>query len=260
MGRFSKLDLDASPSRQVEPLVDPWPDLDEPACLKLGDEQYDSGQYEPALISYSKALRFNRDQVRGWVGQVRCLLCLAECREALLWANRGLERCPDHPDLLAGKGLSMVLTGQVNEGMEFLDGAVEMKSPSAWVWLARGQALLHTKAASINARRCFLKAMEASPRDWRVELRTGSAYNEAGLYGEARPFLLSAVSAVPENPLVLTEAGRAHEGLGQMSLAAGYYRRALAVRRDFVPAGQGLARVEGAGRLTGFWRRLRGGR
>ena len=203
-GRFSKLDFEermAPPD--PGPVVDPWPNLDEHGCLKMADEQFEQGLYELALGSYSRALRFNKDLSQGWTGQVRCLLCLGEYPEAITWSSRGLERFPNSSDLLACKGLALVFAGQRSEGMEFLDGAVGMKSPSAWVWIARGQGLLATGQPAANASRCFMKALETAGEDWRASLRVGIAYNRSRMFAQARPLLLAAVRHSPDNALLL---------------------------------------------------------
>src|SRR5207247_5744554 len=128
--------------------------------------------------------------------------------------DRALERFPDGPELLAAKGLALALSGDWGEGMAYSDGAVEMRSPSAWVWLARGEALLVARQPEMNARRCFLKAMELSPKDWHLELRIGMAYNRAGLSTQARGPLLSAVRIAGDHPLVLYHLGLASEKPG----------------------------------------------
>src|SRR4051812_19991654 len=107
MSRFSRLEFEEPPEARVEPLADPWPDLDENGCLRAADEQFRSGLYEAALVYYSRVLRFNKSREDAWMGQVRCLICLGEHREAVLWSDRGLERFRESPDLLAGKGLAL---------------------------------------------------------------------------------------------------------------------------------------------------------
>ena len=178
MGRFSKLDFDAgAKSPSPEEANDPWPNLDEAGCLRAGDEAFDMGLYEAALTAYSRALRFNKGLPAAWLGQARCLICLGEYPEAVTWSTRALEKFFNSPDLLAAKGLALVLGGQPTQGMEFLDGAVGLRSPAAWVWLARGEGLLGAHSPEANASRCFLKAIELAPEDWRLEMRIGMAYN-----------------------------------------------------------------------------------
>ena len=257
MGRFSKIDFNEAPRRVAAPDGDPWPDLDAAACLKTGDERFDGGLYEDALTSYSRALRFNKDLIEAWIGQLRCLTCLGELPECLTWCDRAMERFPKSADVLACKGLALVLLGEKDQGMEFLDGAVEMRSPSSWVWLARGEGLLHTQGGASNAGRCFLKAAELSPQDWRVELRIGMALGRARKWAEARRYLLAALHRAPNNPLVLLHNGLMREALGEMDMATGLFERALAARRGLPEAQAGLERVRKTGPVARWWRKLR---
>jgi tetratricopeptide (TPR) repeat protein len=257
-GRFSRLDFEEKAHYPAaQPLEDTWHNMDEQGCLRAADDQFQRGLYEAALIHYSRALRFNQELDAAWVGQVRCLICLGEYREAVTWADRAMERFPNSADLLAGKGLALALSGDVVKGMEYSDGAVEMRSPSAWVWLARGECLLVSRQPEANARRCFFKAMELAPRDWHLELRVGMAYNDARLHTQALRPLLAAVRVAEDNPLALLQLGRAQEGAGNLSAAVGYYQRALAVRSDYPEARDALCRVQGAGPLSRLWRRFR---
>jgi tetratricopeptide (TPR) repeat protein len=259
MGRFSKLDFAAQPeSAAAEPLEDAWPDLDEHGCMRAGDDQFQRGLYEAGLVQYSRALRFNLNLMAAWLGQVRCLICLREYREAITWTDRALERFPDAPDLLAAKGLALALSGDWSEGLAYSDGAVELRSPSAWVWLARGETLLAAGQPEVNARRCFLKAMELSPRDWHLELRIGMAYNSAGIAAQARGPLLSAVRVAGDNPLVLYHLGLASEKTGDWHAAAGFYERAVAARPDFPEGQEALRQARGAGPLARLRQRLKG--
>lgn len=263
MSRFARLDFDDAPARPqgaaVDP-VDPWPDLDEEACFRAGEEQFRLGLYAAALVFYSRVLRFNKGRVDAWVGQVRCLLCQREYREALTWSDRGLQHFRDAPDLLACKGLALVLAGKLSEGMEYLDGALEQRTAGTWPWLARGEALLAARERELNARNCFVKARELAPDDWTAELHIGIVYNMARFPEQAKPALLRALRHAEENPLVLYHLGLAEEGLGQWEAAAGCYRQALVRRRDFREAAAGLERVRRAGPLTRFWRGLGFGR
>lgn len=256
MSRFSKLDFDGAP-RKAAAQAEAWPDLDAAACLKIGDERFDGGFYEEALTSYSRALRFDKDSVEAWIGQLRCLICLGEYPEALTWCSRAQERFPKSADVLACKGLTLVLMDERSEGLEFLDGAVQLRSPSAWVWLARGEALLHTRDGAVNAGRCFLKAAELAPQEWRVELRIGMALNGAGKFAEARRWLASALKGAPNNALVLLHNGLMREGLGEWNLAVGLFERALVARRGFREAQNALERIQKIGPVARWWRKLR---
>ena len=116
-GRFARLDFETEPTGSCPTTAEEWPDLDADGCLKAAAEQFDYGLYEAALVRYSRALRFDRELAEAWLGQVRSLICLGEHREAVLWSDRGLERFHDSPELLAAKGLALVLSGNARDGI-----------------------------------------------------------------------------------------------------------------------------------------------
>ncbi|MCW3059079.1 MAG: Tetratricopeptide repeat protein [Capsulimonas sp.] len=257
MGRFSKLDFQGQPPAAVATSEDPWPNMDAHACLKLGEQQYQTGHYEPALTAYSRALRFDKGVSEAWIGQVRSLICLEEFSEAVTWSDRALEKFFGSPDLLACKGMALVRSGRPARGMECLDEAIELRSPSCWVWHARGDGLLRTGQGAANAKRCFLKAQEIDPQEWRLEMRIGISYNEVRKFAEARPYLLAAARSAPGIPLLMLYLGTMHEGLGEISLARGFYERALAARRGYREAQTALDRVSATGVCARLWQGLR---
>ena len=187
------------------------------------------------------------------------MICLGEYPEAVTWSDRALERFANTPDLLAAKGLALVYLKD-GEGPGYLDGAVEMRWPSAWVWLARGESLLATRQPETNAYRCFLKAIELAPGDWHTTLRIGIAYNRHHLPAKARPHLLAALRTAKDNPLLLYQLGLTHEGLGDYPGAAGYYERALVARPRFPEARDAVYRLNHISPLSRLWRQLRHGR
>jgi tetratricopeptide (TPR) repeat protein len=257
MGRFAKLDFEEEPRRpRPEPPANPWPDLDAQTCLEGAEEEFRKGFYERALLYYARALRFDRSLLPAWVGQARCYVELGRFSEAVTWAERGLEQLRDAPELLACKGLALVLSARVREGMEYLDGAVELQNASPWVWLARGECLLAAAQPEPNVRACFSKAMALASGDPYLELRIGMAYSRARKYFLARPPLLSALRRIGENPLAFYHLGRVSEGLGERREAAGWYERALTARPDFREAQEGLRRTRHVRPLAGLLRRL----
>lgn len=258
MSRFSKLDFETAPT-PVQPSQDKWPNQDEGGCLSGGDDAYDRGLYEQALNLYSRALRFNRDSNAAWVGQIRCLIEMGEYPEAVTWSDRALERFPNHAELLAYKGLALIKMLDSVQGQEFSDGAIQLKAPSPWVWLVRGECLLLTDQPKANAHRCFLKALEytSDTQAWRIELQIGRVYNRLGDWNRAKPHLQNALRGAPRNELVLYELGRVQEATGEVESAISFFERATAVRR-FPEAVDALERARSTNPLTQWWRRLTG--
>ena len=256
MTRFSKLDFDKTVIPIAPTLVeDAWPNLDENGCLQAGDERFGVGDYEIALTCYSRALRFNRDCISGWIGQARCLIAMGEYPDAVTWSDRALERFADTPELLACKGLALAHQADWS-ALEYLDGAVQMKSPPAWVWIARGEGLLLTGQNVENAQRCFLKAQELAPTDPQIELRIAMAYIRSRQFARARILITAVMVKLSRNVLALTQAGITYEGLGEYDAARGFYERALAIRSDYATAQSGMNRVLGGNPFSRLFKRM----
>jgi tetratricopeptide (TPR) repeat protein len=251
MGRFSKLDLQTKPPLTKESIAEAWPNEDEQSSLRRAQEAFDHGLYEPALDYFSRALRFNRELPQAWCGQIRCLIQLGEFPEAITWSDRALERFPNNANLLACKGLAYAELQDTIQAMEYVDGALEQRSPTPWVWLARGECLLLAREPVQNAQRCFAKAAELEDdlNRWRVELRIGQALLRAGHALDAKKHLERARHGQARNELVNYLLGLTCERLGQYSLAANYLQQACAERR-FPQALDALGRVR-----SPFWQR-----
>lgn len=87
-------------------------------------------------------LEFNPDNAAAWTGQVRALIELGELREATLWADKALDRFPDHTELLAAKAGALGRSGFLDEAIAFSDASIEQRGDTPYVWLARGDVLL----------------------------------------------------------------------------------------------------------------------
>jgi Flp pilus assembly protein TadD len=254
MGRFTNLDFNDSAATPLDPELDPWPNHDGPACLAEGDVLFNKGAYEAALTSYSRALRHDRQMVSAWAGQIRCLLRLGELPEARTWSDRALDKFSNHPELLAAKGVALVLDGDRLQGQEFLDGAVQERNPPVWAWIHRAEGLLLLDHPVGNAERCLLKAQEMLPNDAGMWLQCGIVWNKSKHPARARKALLEALRLDARNPQILYQCGLAHEQLGEKAAASGYFERAIAERPGYKAAREALERTRRRS-LFGFLRR-----
>jgi len=169
--------------------------------------------------TYSRALRYQINLERAWVGQVRCLLATDENNEAELWADRGLSRFPASADLLAAKGVAVSRTQGPTAGLRFSDRALENGGGSEYVWLARGEVLLAARSDEA-ARRCFAKAVEVGDEDWHCHYAIGRLLLAAGDPARAGPF--QRCRAARSAPAVAVgESGRMRSGHGPDRRRAG---------------------------------------
>jgi tetratricopeptide (TPR) repeat protein len=255
-GRFSKLDFNSGGGDSQSSTEDAWPDLDDVECMKIGNRYLFSGEYETALSAYSRALRFNKNLVQGWIGQVECLIEMGEYPEAGLWCDRGLERFRNDPDLLALKGFALAKSGDLSRGLEFVDGAVNLRSPSPKVWIVRGRVMMMNKDTHASANHCFQKALELATDQWETEFLVGRAYNRAQLFANAEPPLRMSLRKAGQIVPVLLEMGICLEGLGKVEEAEGYLRKAIAINPDHAPSHAVLDWVLNTGPVTKMWRKF----
>jgi tetratricopeptide (TPR) repeat protein len=186
------------------------------------------------------------------------LIELGEYEEALLWADKALELYPEHPDLLAAKAVASGRTGDLEKAMAYTDNALSQRGATAYVWLARAEALL--QRGSATAMHCVSNAVaSAAESKPRVELEAGRTLLRAGRCGPALGYLRKAVAALPQSALAWLELGRCQAALG-FPEAAMTLSQCLTLRPSWRPARLALDRFQRRGlleRVRGLWHRTR---
>jgi tetratricopeptide (TPR) repeat protein len=259
MGRFRWLELDESLPDRTPPEPDRR-DMDEHACLAMGDQHLRQGSYERALQYYSRALRYAIDLEPAWVGQVLCLLGLGESVEADIWADRGLARFQDSPDLLAAKAMAQGRLRGAGAAMPYSDAALTVKGREVgpYPWVVRGTLLSLRRDGRASAQRCFDKAVEIGGRDWYTHYLIGRALMSGGRFGEALVRLIAASQIEPRSTLVLCAMGECYERLGDLAAANRVYHAARRIDPRCLIAVDRLAALQRVGPLGRAWRRLWG--
>ncbi|MBI4422742.1 MAG: tetratricopeptide repeat protein [Elusimicrobia bacterium] len=250
--RFDWLEVERKQARGPS---GPLEAFDAKSYLQQAERSYRRGAYEAALKVYGQALGEDAQLWEGWVGQVLCLVELGELAEARTWANKGLERFPQRPELQAAKALILAGQKEPAEAMELVDAAIGKKSPAPLVWLLRGQVLLRVEPGRGGEARCFEKAFEAGDPGGTLALRAGISYLDAGEPAKAKDLLLAATEKDGENPLAWYALGRAFESLFVFGRAASCYERAMRLKPEFkTKVVEALAAIHG----RSWWRRCLG--
>jgi len=260
MGRFRWLEMEEEPKGGADaPGAVDGADMDEAACLAKGDRYLREGHYESALQWYSRALRYDVKLEEAWAGQVRCLLELQENVEANMWADRGLERFPDSPDLLAAKAMALRRTRGAARAMEYSDASLGVKGTAVgpYPWIVRGDIVLNGGGSRQSAERCFSKALELGGRDWYTHYLIGQSLLRRGIHEEARKRLSAAAGLQRTSALLFCAIGECQERLGEVGAAILAYRRALEADPRHKPAKDRLAALERVGFLGRLLQKLR---
>jgi tetratricopeptide (TPR) repeat protein len=246
MSRFGWLEMEDGKGGAQTDGAPGTSDLDEGTCLATADAQLREGYYETALQWYSRALRFAPELEAGWTGQVRCLIGLEEYPEAEIWAQRGLDRFANSPDLLAARAIALLHVSGLPRAMEYSDAAMQVKSQEVgpYPWIVRGELLLHGGGSRPSAQRCFSKALEIAGSDWYTHFLIGLTLLRRGHLEEARQRLLAGTNLERSSSSLWCTLGECHERLGESGAARSVYRRAVEVNAKCKYAKERLAALE----------------
>lgn len=246
MGRFSKLELDDNNSTVVKEILDKDAPIEEEYnqdyYIQQANEYYRKGNFEEALRYYSRALGIDNTLVCAWVGQVRALIDLHAYREAHVWVNKALEIFPSESELLSAKAVVYSKLGQIKQALTISDLAMEQKSPTGYVWLARGIVFLVNRGR--NAEFCFNKSIEMSPQDWFIYQLIGLSYMEKKQYSKAQFYFSEATSRNSASPFLWVQMGLCSQNLGFYPRAIKCFQQALEIDPKYKTADKLLTKAK----------------
>jgi len=242
-GRFSNLEFEGDDAR------DPRAEADKPQAaaqadgarhfvaqvadadsyMQQAESQELAGDHENALRSYSAALGENHLLLDAWVGQVRMLLELEEYPEARIWADKALEKFPDHPQLLAAKSVALHRMGNERDALGLNDTALQARGESVLVWVCRGELMFaDNRPAAVE---CFNRAIRLPAPKGPTLMQVGAVLLRCGEFSLALSTLQKAAAQLPDAARVWYLLGRAQEELGLLDQARVSYQQA----RDRAP-------------------------
>ncbi|MCY7385717.1 MAG: tetratricopeptide repeat protein [Microcoleus sp. CAN_BIN18] len=109
---------------------------------KRGDEQFELGNFEEAIVSYDKALEIKPDKHEAWNNRGCALDDLGRFEEAIASFDKALELKPDFYQAWINRGA--ILCDHLNKYQEAIasfDKALEIKPDFDKAWFNRGIAL-----------------------------------------------------------------------------------------------------------------------
>lgn len=238
MGRFEWIELtEANEPIQIEkPIV-----YDEDYYLKQADKSFEKGSYQAALRYYSRALNLNNTLKQAWLGQVLCLIALGQFNEAIVWSDKALEFCPDHPEIIAAKALALNRLGLKEEALSFSDKAIKTSKISWLVWAARADILLDENENAANY--CFYKAQEFAKENWFFYMMMGISFLSAKEISKATYYFNKAVDLKKDNAILYYHLANAYYEDSNYSLAKACLKKAIEIKPDFQEAAVMLRKI-----------------
>jgi len=199
-----------------------------------------AGDWELSLRMHSKAVQQNHLFISSWEGQVLMLIELGEYEEAIVWADKALEKFPANPRFFATKALAYHRNAFREKALAFSDNALSKDNITANVWLARAEIMLKDKTSI--AENCVDKALTAQDVDnGYVLLKAGRIFNDARKYIVAEKRLREAAGYLPDSALLWFELGKAVY-YSERKNSTACFERALELREDWPAAEKWLAR------------------
>ncbi len=158
-------------------------------------------------------------------------------------------KAPGHADALHLLGLLMHQTGQNDEALALIGGALRIDPafPQAWNHLGLVQEADKRHAESTRA---FTRALALHPAFAEALTHLGLVHQTCGRVEEAMRLHRRCIALQPEHLPAHANLGHACELMGRTAEATGHYRRALALQPGSIDAGNNLATMATlAGRL-----------
>ncbi|HSW02869.1 MAG TPA: tetratricopeptide repeat protein [Sedimentisphaerales bacterium] len=252
MDRFSRLEFgDDTTPRDGKPRGEPIRDAEyyHQEALKY----WLAADYELALRHYSRMLEQNSALFDAWAGQVLMLIELGEYPEACVWADKALGFFPEHPELLALKGLACLRDARMEQAVAYSDNSVGKDNLTPRVWLVRAEVFLDRKGPIAEG--CVNKAVACAGKSLPlVHLEAGRLFGRKGRHLQAIQHLKQAVEGFPRSALAWYELGCCQVSLG-LAEAVHSLEQSCALRPDWESAKTMLRKAEKRGFFRGLFGR-----
>lgn len=133
--------------------------------LALGRAYQQTAQFTEALKQYDLWIDAHHEDVQADVHASRCLMraLTDQARgESLFECNRALDKLPDNPEALTGRGLIYLRLGKFDQAIPDYSGALKQQPDDAWALFGRALAERELKKAS-DAQSDYKAALAIAP-------------------------------------------------------------------------------------------------
>ncbi len=210
------------------------------AWLGRGNALYALGDYQEALLPYTKATELSPQNAAAWSGQGNTLRRLGRFDEAREAQQKAYTLNPQNVEIAGNYGLLLLEMAQraqrqgdqaaaalFMEARKVYDTALAVEPNNVELWCGKGDALAglgdHTRAAVQ-----YERATQLDAHNLKVWLKLGEARYQAGQYQAALDAYEAALRLDPTELYALDGKGNALRRLSRWEDAEQMFRRALA--------------------------------
>ena len=159
---------------------------------------------------------------------------------ALTYYQRALRMQPDNPDALNLAGVALQQLGQPQQALVNLRQAARLRRNDPAILANLGQVCA-ALAQHAQAEDAYRKASRIDPRQPDHQMGLANALARQGRYAEAETLFERLTQRHPQQPALWFNRGNVERDQGRAAAAIESYRRALALREDYLDARNNLA-------------------
>lgn len=198
---------------------------DERAYNNRGVVYRDKGEYQAAVADFTRAIELNTSNVDAYDNRGAVYGRLSKYQEAISDFTRAISINPKHASAYNDRGISFLAMGNYQEALVDLKKAVELNPSNAMNYNNLG--VVHSSMGDYqHAITIFNKAIEIDPRCTSAYISRGDAYLELGDFQKAALDLSKAIELEPGNAKAFYLLGDVYRKNGNAELGQMYFKKA----------------------------------
>jgi tetratricopeptide (TPR) repeat protein len=196
-----------------------------------GNELYELGRYEEAIVSYDQAIKINPDNPEYWADRGNALDYLGRYEEAITNFDKAIEIKPDYHRAFYCRGSALDDLGRYEEAIASYDQATKINHNNPIYWIMRA-VLLRASDRYKEAIASCDRAIEIKPNHHEAWSKRGISLANLGRYEDAIASCDRAIKIKPNYHEAWSNRGVALANLGRREEAIGSYDRAVEIKPD----------------------------
>lgn len=202
---------------------------------KLARVQFESGQFEAALLAYEKIIALGYIKPEILLAKTVALINLQRHLEALDCIEQALAEWPDYADGWSHKGSILYQLGHFEEALACFDQALSLQPEMADGWYKKSLALDKLKR-NADALASIDRALAIAPKNAAYLLDRAVILHQLERYAESLSDNETALALTPGNAEAWGDHGLTLSRMKRHQQALVSYQQALGLRADYADA------------------------